>query len=62
MITAAGEENSDNSDAEREIERDQRMAVKGNSGDESDDWEDVDVDDGEMEAIEEVDGEEASSE
>ena len=50
---------------ERQIERNQRMAAAGEEGktnkadgESSDDWEDVDVSDGEMEQVEEVASEE----
>ena len=73
MIKAAGEaDNSDqaaSADEERKIERNQRMAsqgeevkaAEGGADDESDDWEDCDVDDGEIEPVEEANSEEEES-
>jgi len=54
MITEAGEvSNEINEDEERKIERNQRAATgeekKAGAAEESDDWEDIDCDDGEME-------------
>ena len=62
MITAAGEISSDLTEGEeRQIERNQRVASgeeKKAGAEESDDWEDIDCDDGDMAQVEEAGEEE----